>query len=132
MSFGLPPYSIVFGPDANCTLSTCNVEYSVYGYRPSLPANSIFLALFALSMIVHAYLGYRWRQWFFAAFMMVGSLIEVIGYVGRIILYNNPFSFIGFMLQIVLITCGPVFYTAAIYVTLSKTWVCLPTILMRR
>ena len=56
-------------------------------------------------------------------FMILGCLVEIIGYIGRIIMYNNPFSFPGFMIQIVFITTGPVFYTAAIYVTLSKTYV---------
>lgn len=54
------------------------------------------------------------------SFMMLGCIFEIIGYIGRIILYNNPFNFGGFMIQIVFITSGPVFYTAAIYVTLSK------------
>lgn len=32
--------------------------------------------------------------------MILGCLSEVIGYAGRIMLYNNPFSFVGFMIQI--------------------------------
>lgn len=112
---------IVFGPDANCTLELCPIEWSVYQYRPSLAANIIFMILYALAMAVHIYLGIRWRQKFFMIFMIFGCLFEIIGYAGRIILYNNPFLFAGFMLQIVFVTSGPVFYTGAIYVTLSKT-----------
>ena len=116
-----PQNFVIFGPDANCTLALCDVSMSVYQYRPSLPANAIFLALFALTGLIHMYLGFRWKSWWFAICMMIGCIVEVIGYVGRIQLYQNPWSFGGFLMQIVLITFGPVFYTAAIYVTLSQT-----------
>ncbi|KAJ6436283.1 integrase core domain-containing protein [Purpureocillium lavendulum] len=101
--------------------SDCPVEWSVYQYRPSLPANIIFLALFAIAGAVHIFLGVKWRSWGFMSFMIFGCLVETIGYIGRIVLYNNPFSFGGFMVQIIFISTGPVFYTGAIYVTLSQT-----------
>ncbi|KAF4973575.1 hypothetical protein FZEAL_9294 [Fusarium zealandicum] len=123
MSSGMAPPNglIVFGPDANCTLDLCPIEWSVYQYRPSLAANIIFIILYAIAIGIHTYLGIRWRSWFYMSFMITGCFFEIIGYIGRLILYSNPFSFPGFMLQIVFITSGPVFYTAAIYVTLSKT-----------
>ncbi|KAF5654147.1 phospholipid-translocating ATPase [Fusarium sp. NRRL 25303] len=118
----VPPHNlVVFGPDANCTLALCPVEWSVYRYRPSLAANITFIVLYAIAMGTHLVLGIKWKQWFYMSFMMIGCLFEIIGYIGRIIMYNNPFNFGGFMVQIVFITSGPVFYTAAIYVTLSKT-----------
>ncbi|KAM0248170.1 hypothetical protein ACHAP5_003551 [Fusarium lateritium] len=120
MSRAPPDGLIVFGPDANCTLDLCPVEWSVYQYRPSLAANIAFIVLYAIAMGVHMFLGIRWKQWFYMSFMMVGCLFEIIGYIGRIILYKNPFNFGGFMVQIVFITSGPVWYTAAVYVTLSN------------
>ncbi|OAQ70091.1 RTA1 like protein family [Pochonia chlamydosporia 170] len=121
MSRQLPPGVKAFGPNANCTLDTCPAEWSIYGFRPSLGANTAFLVLFILVGGIHGYLGYRWRSWGFMSGMILGCLSEVIGYAGRIMLYNNPFSFVGFMVQIVCLTIAPVFYTASIYVTLSKT-----------
>ncbi|KAL7951747.1 RTA1 domain-containing protein [Trichoderma barbatum] len=118
---GTPGGYVVFGPLANCTLEVCPVEWSVYKYRPSIAANAVFIALYATSIIVHAVLGIRWRQWNFMGLMIFGCIVEIGGYGGRLVLYNNPFSFGGFMDQIVLITIGPVFYTAGIYITLSKT-----------
>ncbi|KAG6034219.1 hypothetical protein E4U41_006651 [Claviceps citrina] len=119
---GYPPNNMVgFGPDANCTLSTCPLSMSVYKYRPSLPVNALFIALFAVAMTIHIVLGIRWKTWSFMAFMILGCLSEIVGYAARLILYNNPFKFLGFILQICFITMGPVYYTAAIYVTLSKT-----------
>ena len=98
----LPPsyQSEAFGGDTLCNLDNCPIEWSLYGFRPSLAANVAFLVLFALIGIVHTYLGIRWKSWGFMGGMIAGCISEVIGYLGRIILWNNPFSFIGFMIQI--------------------------------
>ncbi|KAF9872666.1 RTA1 like protein [Colletotrichum karsti] len=117
----LPPYVVAFGPKSNCTLDICDIRYSLYQYRPNLAVNALFLALFGLAGLIHIFLGIRWRSYWFMTFMVLGCLSEIVGYVGRILLYKNPFAFIPFMLQIVFITSGPVWYTAAIYVTLSKS-----------
>lgn len=137
---------VVFGPRANCTLDICPVQYSVYGYRPSLAANVSFIALNALAALIHMYLGFRWKQWWFMGCMLVGAVNAIIGYVGRVMMYYNPFNFSAFMLQIselpswsafspfpscirkkliswihhpVCITTGPVYYCAAVYITLA-------------
>lgn len=111
---------ISFGPDANCTLALCPVDWTVYEYRPNLGVNVMFIALFTLALAVHVFLGIRWRSFSFMAFMIVGCLFSVVGYIGRVILWTNPWSFGGFMVQMVFITTAPVFFTAAIYVTLSR------------
>ncbi|KDN71368.1 putative RTA1 like protein [Colletotrichum sublineola] len=116
----LPPNVVVFGPKANCTLDLCPLEYSLYRYRPNLAVNILFLALFALAAVVHIFLGIRWRTWWFMAFMIAGCISEIVGYIGRIMMYYNPFVFVGFMLQVIFISCGPVYYTAAIYVTIGR------------
>lgn len=96
----LPPNVVVFGPGANCTLDICPVQYSVYGYRPSLAANISFIALYTVAALIHVYLGIRWKQWWFMACMLVGAANAVIGYVGRDMMYYNSFNFAAFMLQI--------------------------------
>jgi hypothetical protein len=83
-----------------CNLETCPVEWSIFQYQPNLPANAIFIAIFGISMLVHIYQGYRWKQWTFATLVAVGCAIEMIGHGGRIIMHNDPWSFSGFMLQI--------------------------------
>lgn len=89
-----------FGPKANCTLEVCPLEASLLRYQPSIPVNGTFIGLFALAMIIHTIQGLRSRNWGFMASMIGGCLLEIIGYVGRLILHDNPFSFGGFLLQI--------------------------------
>jgi hypothetical protein len=97
----LPPNVVVFGPKANCTLEICPVQFSVYGYRPSLAANGAFIGLYIIAMIVHAYLGFiRWKTPWFAGCMVVGAINAIIGYTGRVMMYYNPFDFAAFMMQI--------------------------------
>lgn len=132
----LPNGLISFGPDANCTLDTCPLEASILRYQPSIPANAVFAGVFGLSLIIHAFQGIRMRTWGFMASMIAGCILEIIGYVGRFIIHDNPFDFNGFLMQIsmcsmvrwkeylltliVCITVAPVFFSAAIYVLLSQ------------
>ena len=95
-----PQNYVVYGPDTNCTLALCPAEASVYQYRPSLAVNTLFLVLFGLALIIHASLGLKYRTWAFATAMILGCVTEIIGYGGRIYLWQNPFSFDGFLMQI--------------------------------
>ncbi|KAK4690666.1 hypothetical protein P7C71_g6176, partial [Lecanoromycetidae sp. Uapishka_2] len=109
-----------YGPDANCTLAICSPAYGVYQYRPSLAANTTFLVLFAIALLIHILLGLKWRTWFYSGAIAWGCVAEVLGYGGRILLWQDPFSFTGFLMQIICVTIGPTFFSAAIYLTLSK------------
>ena len=111
---------ISFGPDSNCTLELCPIEWTVYQYRPSLAANITFIVLFFLAMLAHIYLGIRWRCYGFMTFMVFGCVWAMVGYAGRVMLWEDPWSFTGFLMQIICTTGAPVFFTAAIYVTLSR------------
>ena len=91
---------IAYGPDANCTLALCSVTDSVYQYRPSKAANAVFISLYGIAFIIHALLGFKWRTNAFAIAMLLGCTSEMIGYGGRIMLWQNPFSFTGFLIQI--------------------------------
>jgi hypothetical protein len=88
------------GDDANCTVSVCPIELSVYGYRPSIAASSILIALYAICMGIQAILGFRYKKWGFMAAMLLGCVDEIIGYVGRILYWQNPWGGSGFIMQI--------------------------------
>jgi hypothetical protein len=116
----IPPSNWSPSADANCTLALCPVESSLQGYRPAFGVQIAFIALFGVSMLIHLAQGIRFRTWFFASMMAFGCIGEMIGYAGRILLYQNPFSFDGFIIEICCITISPVFFAAAIYVTLTR------------
>ena len=91
---------IPFGPDATCTLELCPIEYSIFQYRPSLAANATFIVLHVILMFIHLALGLRLKHWWFSGATMAGCASNVIGYSARVLLWQNPFSFNGFLLQI--------------------------------
>ena len=95
-----PDNWITYGPDENCDLNLCPVNASIFKYRPSLAANSVFIALFGVSLLIHLYQGIRWRTWAFMTAMFLGCVCEMVGYGGRILMWKNPFSFPGFIAQI--------------------------------
>lgn len=88
------------GDDANCTISVCPVELSVYGYRPTLPGSIALIALYGLCALIQIALGWRYKTWGFMAAMVGGCLDEILGYVGRIMMYQNPWGQSGFIMQI--------------------------------
>lgn len=95
----LPPGIVTFGPGSTCTLDTCPIQWSVYKYQPSIPANATFIGLFALGGLVHAYLGIRWKTWWFMCCMVICAINACIGYGGRLWLHYEPFNFGPFMMQ---------------------------------
>ncbi|GAB7364806.1 hypothetical protein MBLNU230_g5602t1 [Neophaeotheca triangularis] len=110
-------------PNGNCTLSTCDPVESVFGYRPHLGETVFFLILFTLSGLLHLYQGLRTKTWFFSTAMVIGSIAETLGYAAKLLLWQDPFSHTGFIMNVVLLTFAPAFYSAGIYYTLKH--ICL-------
>jgi len=78
---------------AQCTLETCPLSASFWGYLPSLAANGIFLALFSISFIafvIQAFLSKKWVG--FTIAMLSGGFLEILGYAGRIWAHSAPFN----------------------------------------
>lgn len=70
----------------------CPADGSSLGYPPSLIASCIFAATFGLSLVCHFALGFKHKTWVFMGVYCTGSLLEVLGYVGRILMRNNPYD----------------------------------------
>lgn len=52
--------------------------------------------------------------------MLGGLLLEIVGYVGRVQMHFNPFLANPFLIYIICLTIGPVFFSAALYIILSR------------
>ena len=51
--------------------------------------------------------------------MTLGCVGELVGYIGRIMMWDNPFSGAGFQMQICCLIISPAFVSAAVYLTLK-------------
>lgn len=112
-------------PNQGCTKATCSPSDSVYGYRANLGATVFFLILFFLSTLAYTVQGLLFRRtaWFFTIAMVLGGLSETLGYVAKMLLWDDPFSDLGFKMSVVLLTFAPAFYAAGVYYTLKH--ICL-------
>lgn len=94
------PVLIPFGPAANCTLDLCPIHWSVFGYLPSIAANGAFIGVFGFLLLIQLGQGVWFKHWGHTACVAAGNILQVIGYVGRIMLHSNPFEFNAFLIQI--------------------------------
>lgn len=104
----------------DCTLSTCSLLVSHWGYLPNVPSNYFFLVLFAVFFLVNIPLGLWKKTWGVLAGMTIGCAFEAAGTLGRIQAATNPFQFNPFLIYIIFLTIGPSFLSAAIYLCLAR------------
>lgn len=104
----------------NCTLDTCPIDLAYINYQPNLAANILFLAIFGLFLVGQLAIGSWYRTWTYMIPMSAGLILEVLGYLGRIMMHSNPFEFNAFLLYLIPLTIAPAFFTAAIYICLGR------------
>ncbi|KAJ4299022.1 hypothetical protein N0V90_004266 [Kalmusia sp. IMI 367209] len=97
----------------------CPVEATLYGYYPSLPWNAFFVGFFGLCCVLNLGLGIRYKTWTYMIALCLGCGAEAAGYIGRVMMHNNPYNDIGFQIQICLLIISPAFVSAGIYLTLK-------------
>ncbi|KAJ5519754.1 hypothetical protein N7463_000207 [Penicillium fimorum] len=97
----------------------CPVEGTIYGYAPGTVFSVEFCIIFGVCSMIQIGQIIKWRLWSFSIAVVLGSSTEVIGYFGRILLHNNPYSPAGFKTQLCTLTIAPAFWSAAIYLTLK-------------
>jgi hypothetical protein len=90
--------SCLFDNNVICTLQTCPLACAQVTYVPSLGGNVTYLVIIAFLAIAHLILGIKYKTWGFVVGMTCGLFLEVIGYIGRILLHNNPFDFNAFLM----------------------------------
>lgn len=95
----------------------CPVSATIYGYTPNLGGNAFFTAWFAVLLIGQLILGPWKRIWSFTAWVSIGVFLELLGYIGRLLLNNNPWSIAGFEIQICCLVLAPSFMAAGVYLS---------------
>ncbi|KAG7120052.1 Efflux pump himE like protein [Verticillium longisporum] len=95
----------------------CPVSATVYGDYFTTGACAFFVAAHALLLAAQVYLGWRSKAWSFAAYLALGTAFELMGYAARIAMSYNPWSYEGFVIQLLMLILGPTLVAAAISVT---------------
>ena len=97
----------------------CPVVATTYGYRPDLAGNIFFAAFFGILFVVTVGLGVKSKAWTFTLALGLGTALECLGYVGRVMMNKNPWDGGGFKMQICCLVLAPSFLAACIYLTLK-------------
>ncbi|KAK7053344.1 envelope glycoprotein [Paramarasmius palmivorus] len=93
--------------------------FVLYHYVPSLPAALIFTAILGLSSAAHTWQIVRTKTWYFIP-MLIGVLMEAIGYVGRIMSHYDNMALGPYIMQTLLILIAPALIAASIYMILGR------------
>jgi hypothetical protein len=105
-----------------CNVNVCDLSLAHFNYVPNLAGNALFAAIFGIYIIINLFFGIRHRTWGYMVAMVLGLIGEVIGYIARILLHNNPFDPTGnnFIIYLVCLTLAPALFSAAIYLCLGR------------
>ena len=103
-----------------CTLETCDLTMANFMYIPTLPGNAVVAAVFGLCVIAQLAIGIKHKTWGYMGAMVLGLILEIIGYVARILLHNNPFNGDNFLMYLVTCTIAPALFTAAVSILISS------------
>ncbi|KAF3355489.1 hypothetical protein VdG1_06901 [Verticillium dahliae VDG1] len=85
--------------------SVDSFDFELYRYTPSLPAAIVSVAIFAVLTAVHVWRMLRARAFYFTPFV-IGGILQVIGYCGRIWGHFDKLSIPGFILGEKIIIAG--------------------------
>ncbi|KAJ7464157.1 RTA1 like protein-domain-containing protein [Mycena latifolia] len=91
-----------------------------YGYTPSEALCILFVALFALSTVVHVGQAVRYRLWWLFPSVVLAGCMEVLGWSGRLWSSLNISNPTGFEIQIIATLCGPTPLAAANFMILGR------------
>lgn len=91
-------------------------------YTPALSANAALCAIFGTLVLLALVLGLRYPSVVFTLFLLSGLALEVLGYVGRILLSTTTYSQNNFSLFFLGTIVGPSLICGALFL-------CLPNII---
>jgi MFS-type transporter involved in bile tolerance (Atg22 family) len=84
-----------------CTLTSgCPIGWATIKYRPSIAGNVIYMLCFFVLFAAQLFYGIRKKTWTYMGALLVGIFAEAIGYVGRVMLNQNPYSMDNFLMYV--------------------------------
>ncbi|OBR15658.1 Sphingoid long-chain base transporter RSB1 [Colletotrichum higginsianum IMI 349063] len=99
-------------PSSPCTPEACDVSESPYGFRPTLVASAVFATVSAACLVVNGAVAARsaHRHTATALFCVVATLacvLELLGWVGRMAGWSDPWAVYPLMQSRALLTIAP-------------------------
>ncbi|TVY84579.1 Sphingoid long-chain base transporter RSB1 [Lachnellula suecica] len=105
---------------SECTLKLCSLDYAVVRYVPSFGGNLAVTSIFGAFLVAQIIFWIFYRTHSFTVAMCCGLILEIVGYCARVQMHFVLFTSGSFLLNIICLTIAPIFFMAALYVTLSR------------
>jgi hypothetical protein len=83
---------------AECTLSLCSLQYASINYVPNAGSNFLLAIIFAVFLLTQLIFWAMRRTNSFSFAMCCGLVLEVLGYLARIIMKHNMFNDTPFLM----------------------------------
>ncbi|EGV64642.1 phospholipid-translocating ATPase rsb1 [Yamadazyma tenuis] len=96
-------------------LKKLDMDMNLYKYHLSVPANSIYFAIFTLVFLYVAGMSVISKYYWYNVTYICGYGLEFCGWLGRILAINDTSNNNFFILQFVALTLAPAFIMAGIY-----------------
>ncbi|CCG22292.1 Rta3 protein [Candida orthopsilosis Co 90-125] len=96
-------------------------DENVYDIRRlTRPGNIIFLVVFAISFLWYILILAKSRYWWFNIAFFCGAALEFLGFLGRVLSFNDMTYFPYYLLQLIVLTIAPAFIMGGIYFLLGQ------------
>ncbi|KAG7100095.1 hypothetical protein E1B28_001875 [Marasmius oreades] len=95
-------------------------EHSAYGYRPTFWICILYVALFSTTLVIHVWQTISSRYWFLVPTVILGAVLEVLGWAGRLWSSRDLGLRDPFMMQICCLILGPTPLLAANFVIFGR------------
>ena len=83
---------------SQCTVDLCSLKYANVDYVPNAGSNFLFAIIFAFFLLTQLVFWIWRRTHSFSFAMCCGLILEVLGYLARVIMKNNMFSQTPFLM----------------------------------
>ncbi|KAI8624853.1 hypothetical protein F5Y19DRAFT_284533 [Xylariaceae sp. FL1651] len=101
-----------------CAFADCSRIFLTH--PPILAGNAILLAFFAILIPIALAQGIKYKSSGFATAVTTGLALEVVGYIGRLLLHGNPNSRNDFIVFLVGTTLGPTCISGAMFLVMPR------------
>ncbi|KAF6057495.1 RTA1 like family protein [Candida parapsilosis] len=119
--FSDPTFDIRGKEIKRMTLQELAWDENVYDIRRlTRPGNIIFLVVFAISFLWYIVILAKSRYWWFNVAFFCGAALEFLGFLGRVLSFNDMTYFPYYLLQLIVLTIAPAFIMGGIYFLLGQ------------
>lgn len=102
----------------DCTPGTCPLDNGYLLYQPSLGGSAFMLAAFAVLIPINVFTGIRHKTPLFASTIVTGLLLQVMAYIGQLLLRTDQARRSYFLVSLLGAMTGPTLISASIYLVL--------------